>query len=660
LVPVFTFTNYEITLNILVLESNRPDDDEPTARTYCLFTAERMTFSTAEARCKTYSDSNSRTCDYKNVYQGVIKPDPDEEKCSYQGMDRGIDWHWTDKSCQILVKGKFLFFTLQPVVHFSDDVFIHRLRSSLYIVAESGMIAVVHSPDLKSNDDRREIFISVHPDNTNYFKVQWDGANYPRPSNQCLGACQQVIDACLCNMQVLEESVFASVPSAEDVLDQLKIGHAHPDRYDSGSYAKFNENDSVAVYRKSGGADFDQDTLFRITHNGKQTFFKNSRSTVFITNNGGSRSDYRFRNPPHFLSFALLENRDAKYETEAVLDHYFYHPNTAPFIATRLIQRFGVSNPSPRYIKTVSKAFKTGSFESSGVTFGDGEYGNLAATIAAILLNREARNPLLDADPIGGSLKEPMLKLIAYMRAMEFEKRDVAPEIKLMDLQERIGQMPHSVPNVFSFFLPDFSPKGPIKDALLYSPEAQILVTPQIISYLNGIFSLVDVGLSDCYGGFGERTVWNCRTYYNDGVDNSDYSRGVLSYSPSSSVGSQVVDELALLLTDGRLSAASRNIMIDAYNSANNRAASLRVVQKLIVTTPEYHSTGLFTALDEIRPEIEDPIPSEREYRAVVYLYLAGGLDSYNMLVPHSNCNGGRGQYMSFLEYQSLLKSSAN
>ena len=515
------------------------------------------------------------------------------------------------------------------------------------------MVAIVHSPVLKSDDNRREIFISVHPDNTNYFKVHWDGSNYPRASNQCLGICQQVTENCLCNMQVLEETVFTSVPSADEVLNQLKIGHADPSRYDSAFYTKMIENDSIAVFKKSGGADFDQNTLFRITHNGEITFFKNSRSTVFITNNGGSRSDYRFRNPPHFLNLAVMEHRDAHYETDALLDHFFFHPNTAPFIAKRLIQRFGTSNPSPRYIKTVSKAFKKGTFQSSGVTFGDGKYGNLGATIGAILMSREARNPLLDADPIGGSLKEPMLKLIAFMRAMEFKKRQVAPEIRFVDTQEQIGQMPHSIPNVFSFFLPDFSPKGPIKDSLLTSPEAQVLVTPQINSFLNGVFSLVDLGLSDCYGGFGDRTVWNCRTYYSAGVDKSDYSRGFLTFSPSSTVASQVVDELALLLTDGRLSSSSRNIMIEAYNGASTSIEGLRLAQKLIVTAPEYHSTGLFTSLDESRPEIEDPIPSEREYRAVVYLYLAGGLDSFNMLVPHSNCNG-RGAFIAILK--SLLK----
>ena len=48
------------------------------------------------------------------------------------------------------------------------------------------------------------------------------------------------------------------------------------------------------------------------------------------------------------------------YETEALLDHLFFHPNTAPFIAHRLIQRMTTSNPSPTYVKAVSTAFSTG------------------------------------------------------------------------------------------------------------------------------------------------------------------------------------------------------------------------------------------------------------------------------------------------------------
>jgi len=50
------------------------------------------------------------------------------------------------------------------------------------------------------------------------------------------------------------------------------------------------------------------------------------------------------------------------HETEAVLSHLMHHPNTAPFVAQRTIQRLVTSNPSPRYVKAVADAFRTGSY----------------------------------------------------------------------------------------------------------------------------------------------------------------------------------------------------------------------------------------------------------------------------------------------------------
>lgn len=63
---------------------------------------------------------------------------------------------------------------------------------------------------------------------------------------------------------------------------------------------------------------------------------------------------HRFRNPPHFVSFSDPTLRDAEYEVEALLDHLFWHPNTATFVAYRLIQRLTQSNPSPRYVGVVA------------------------------------------------------------------------------------------------------------------------------------------------------------------------------------------------------------------------------------------------------------------------------------------------------------------
>ena len=83
--------------------------------------------------------------------------------------------------------------------------------------------------------------------------------------------------------------------------------------------------------------------------------------------------------------------------TEAVLDDYFFHQNTAPFLARLLIQRFNIaSNPAPAYVAAVATAFRSGSYSSEGKTFGSGNYGDLGSTIAAIFLCPESTSATVD------------------------------------------------------------------------------------------------------------------------------------------------------------------------------------------------------------------------------------------------------------------------
>ena len=100
--------------------------------------------------------------------------------------------------------------------------------------------------------------------------------------------------------------------------------------------------------------------------------------------------------------------RDATYETEAVLAHYFYHTNVAPFLCVRFLQRFGHSNPSPRYVSECTNAYRTGSYKSGEESFGSGKYGSLESMAASIILDKEATT--LTADPSHGSIREPIIK----------------------------------------------------------------------------------------------------------------------------------------------------------------------------------------------------------------------------------------------------------
>ena len=255
----------------------------------------------------------------------------------------------------------------------------------------------------------------------------------------------------------------------------------------------------------------------------------------------------KFRNPPHFLGkkpifelhfhvciVPIISNNitplytavigeenayseqntiDAQYETDALLEHLVYHDNVAPFLTVRIIQRFGVSNPSPRYVQTCAQAFKTGRYESGSQSFGDGSYGSLEALAACVVLDREVTDEALYEDPSFGALREPIILVMNLMRSMEFSNTlptvglDGPPlaeyfNTRLFRMDEKIGHSPHDFPSVFSFFLPEFVPEaGPALSAQLVAPEATLLDMPKIMGKANGLISMIKYGLSDCKSG---------------------------------------------------------------------------------------------------------------------------------------------------------------
>ena len=141
-----------------------------------------------------------------------------------------------------------------------------------------------------------------------------------------------------------------------------------------------------------------------------------------------STSTSSFRNPPTFMglipeheSNTEMNLRDAQYETEAVLDHYFFQDNTAPFLCVRVMQRFSFSVQSPRFVKSCVNAFRTGTYTSGLETFGSGDYGSLEAMAASIFLDQEATEGAAANDPSAGSIREPILKVLHLMRSMEYQ-----------------------------------------------------------------------------------------------------------------------------------------------------------------------------------------------------------------------------------------------
>ncbi len=103
---------------------------------------------------------------------------------------------------------------------------------------------------------------------------------------------------------------------------------------------------------------------------------------------------------------------------------------------------------------------------------------------------------------------------------------------------------------------------------------------------------------------------------------------------------SEVVDRLSTLLTAGRLGTQAKEVIINAFDNAGSAEDGLRMAQQLIITTGEFHSTNVVQSTEQPRGTFSFPEPTGKPYRAVVYLMLNGGCDSFNMLTPYTCSNG--------------------
>jgi cullin-associated NEDD8-dissociated protein 1 len=309
------------------------------------------------------------------------------------------------------------------------------------------------------------------------------------------------------------------------------------------------------------------------------------------------------------------------------------------------MQRFSFSNPSPRFVASCVEAFRTGNYTSGNYNFGSGEYGSLEALATSILLDREATEGAASADPSHGSIREPILKTTHLMRSMEYQT-DIprspplsgAPmqttyQVRLWEIDEKIGQGPYEFPTVFSWFFPEYIPDGgPALLAQLTSPESMLATMPNQIALLDGMFSLIKYGLSDCNNGFAQNPG------YSACYDNGEYTRslGHLFYEPIGANDAEKAADLALLLTAGRLSEGSLDTIVNACATETNESSKTRCMQQLIISTPEFHSTNTVTQTGQERTTNTGAVNSTEPYKAIVYFYLGGGLDSYNMLAPHT------------------------
>ena len=409
----------------------------------------KATVSASPACCSTWGSAEERV-----VYDGELTNyNTAEKRCKTAGLSL-CDFErvkgrvvtpslfWTDMPCAVQMKVRF-----------------------------DGYVGLIHQTG----------GLGPHPalarDNINFFRVGWYG-EAPTPENKCLGIGKVAKGVCLCDVVVKELQVFSSLPSKSQILESLSIGSLNPGVV--GGYKLALSTDQVKQYNLMSEGKITQETIFEVRVKGRKRFFRNKISVVF----SGDGSQRLFRNPSNLMNFVSPTVRDAEYEVDALLDHLLYYPSTPAFIAYRMIQRFVTSNPSSRYIETVANAFVQGEYER----IGSRQYGSLTATIAAVLLDREARSTALDSDPKHGQLREPLLKIVHFWRSMEVSVPGNR-ELEVVPLDKDLGQQAMTAPNVFNFFRPEYAPAGVVSEAGLVAPEAEILTTPKTIRYINGMIS---------------------------------------------------------------------------------------------------------------------------------------------------------------------------
>lgn len=564
----------------------------------CNYVAERSTLATTQTSC---AAKGQVLCDFRSIID------------SGTSCDKWLwGYHWMSSGCSIQVK----------------------------IRDEDGFIALVHAPVDGIPERNLEI------DASHYFNANWSRNRYPTSSSdEGCGSCETIDNGCLCDTTLSTRTVYRRAPtSAESVISRLEIAVSE-DLFDPSGYTSTQIDTNLKAYFK-GTSCCDEESVFEATDSRTQRtwLLKNIESLVYIEDDGndiatvGGFSPYAFRNPPNFHSISRVDwnNAATKYETEAVLDSIFYHPNVAPFVSLRLSQRLGMSNPSPEFIERATTAFETGLFTSGGQIFGAGKYGDLAATVAAIVLDPESTTDYLDTDPTYGSVREPLLKFMNVMRSLEVKPYEKYPYIEFNDIDEVIGEGPHAFPSIFSFFLSDYSLAGDIANAGLKSPEAQLLTTGNIVALMNGIYSLISYGFNNCNGGLSQRVPGWCGRA-TDGFFDEASAR--VTYTAPADLD-EAISEASMILTGGRLTDVNKQMIkgIVEEVAATDRDKAIRVLHLLTASTPEFHATSIPSTTGVARPVTPAPVPATKPYKAIVNLMLVGGVDSFNMIVPIGGC----------------------
>jgi len=259
----------------------------------------------------------------------------------------------------------------------------------------------------------------------------------------------------------------------------------------------------------------------------------------------------------------LASGHTADTALETVLDSVMNHPNTPPFIGKQLIQQLVSSNPSSAYVGRVSAAFAAGSYKG----FGTGKRGDLAATVAAVLLDDEARTETPGRS--AGKLREPVMMFTGVLRALDGTTDGDALG---WWWGETMQQHVFRPPSVFNFYPPDY----PVPGTTLVGPTFGIHNANTALNRLNFLVYLLDWGGSSATGSTVPGAVGT--------------KVNLAAMSTDAANAGTLVDRLSMLALGRTLPATARTEVVKAVEASGSNAANrVKTAAYLVFGAPQYH-----------------------------------------------------------------------
>ena len=250
----------------------------------------------------------------------------------------------------------------------------------------------------------------------------------------------------------------------------------------------------------------------------------------------------------------LSAGQTAEEDLQGALTNIFNHPNVGPFVCKQLIQHLVTSTPSPAYVARISAVFANN---------GNGVRGDMQAVIRAILEDSEARagdtNPTFE----GGHLREPMLWMTNYLRAVGFTNTDAnGSYFSLSNYSNNLNERPYRSGSVFNFFPPSYV----IPSTTLNAPEFDLENTASAILRLSLADSLVN----------------NKITSFSIDLSATSSLGQLAAASPG-----QMVDMLGTIFMHGQMPTDMRTEILSAISGLGT-AQQVRVATFLVITSSQY------------------------------------------------------------------------